>query len=179
MGELVLTDLSLPSSQFGLPINSGVNVRTMEAGGFLLLGASNRSFARYGAYVEVQDFYTKVLAISHVTGVMAACCRLEGGRYFFPVFLQLEDGAQLNEVCKERVQQLLKQFVDPRLLPDQIYQVPDMLISHNGRILSSSLEKLLVEGCRDMDDIKRRCAKPEVVDWYGEFRSGRAFMFEG
>ena len=178
-GELLLTQLPFPSPQFGLPITSGVNVRLAEAGGFMLLGASNRSFARYGAHVEVQDFYTQVLAISHVIGVMAACCKLEGGRYFFPVFLQLEEGAQLNEVCKERVQQLLKQFVDPRLLPDQIYQVPDMLISHNGRILSSSLEKLLVEGSCDMDEIKRRCAKPEVVDWYGEFRSGRAFMFEG
>lgn len=178
-GELRLLRHALPRYPVDRPVSTGVDVELLETGEFKLLGASNRSFTRYGAHVEVQDFYTQVLTIPHVTGVMAACCRLEGGRYFFPVFLRLEEGIELNEFCKEQVQQLLKQFLDPRLLPDQIYQVPDMLISHNGRILSRSLERLLVEGGDSDSPIRRVCARPDIVDWYTRFRAERAFMFDG
>ena len=96
-----------------------------------------------------------------------------GGGYYMPLFVVLDDGAQLTDELRDRIAATIRERASARHVPDVIIQAPAVPVTHALKKIEVPVKKLFA-GHDPATAVNRgSLANPEAIDWY----AGQASAF--
>ena len=86
-----------------------------------------------------------------------------------PLFVVLEEGAELDEDLVERIKKSVRENASPRHVPDEIFSVPDVPRTLNGKKLEVPVKKILSGTPSEEAASKDSLSNPDALDAFAEF----------
>jgi acetoacetyl-CoA synthetase len=193
LGELVITAPmpSMPVGFWGDPDGSryrdtyfdiypgvwrhGDWVRFSEVGSVVVAGRSDATLNRGGVRLGTAEFYRVVEEIPEVVDSLVV--HLEdpaGGNGELLLYVQLVDGAPLDEALRRRISTALRTELSPRHIPDAVTAVPAIPRNRTGKKLELPAKKVLLGAA--VDDVASRdvLADPTALDPFVALAAARA-----
>ncbi|MDQ3736003.1 MAG: acetoacetate--CoA ligase, partial [Actinomycetota bacterium] len=97
---------------------------------------------RGGVRMGTSEIYRAVEAVPEVTDSLVVDIRKDG-EDFMPLFVVLEEDAELDDDLIDRIKKSIRDTTSPRHVPDEILSVPDVPRTLNGKKLEVPVKKIL------------------------------------
>lgn len=137
-----------------------------ERGGVVIYGRSDSTINRQGVRVGTSEIYRVVEAIPEVLDSLVIDLEGLGGRSYMPLFVVLREGAALDEALTRRIREAIRSSLSPRHVPDEIFTIPEVPRTLNGKKLEVPIKKILlgtpVERAANPDSLKN----PELLPFF-------------
>lgn len=137
-----------------------------ERGGVVIYGRSDSTINRQGVRVGTSEIYRVVEAIPEVLDSLVIDLEGLGGRSYMPLFVVLHEGAALDEALTARIRDAIRHSLSPRHVPDEIFTIPEVPRTLNGKKLEVPIKKILlgmpVERAANPDSLKN----PELLPFF-------------
>ncbi len=119
-------------------------IRITERGSCIITGRSDATLNRGGVRLGTSEFYAVVEELPQVAdSVVVHLPDREGGAGRLVLFVQLAEGAQLDDALLARLRGNLRSMLSPRHVPDDIYAVPAIPRTHSGKKLEVPVKRIL------------------------------------
>ncbi len=142
-------------------------IRFSAAGSCIIAGRSDATLNRGGVRLGTAEFYRVVEELPEVVDSLVV--HLEdpaGGHGELLLFVQLGEGAELDDTLRRTIATLLRTSLSPRHIPDSITAVPAIPRNRTGKKLELPVKKIL-QGARPDDVVGRDVlADPASLDAY-------------
>lgn len=186
VGELVLTGPmpSMPVAFWADPDGSKYRAAYFEAdptvwthgdwisrtprGGIVVHGRSDATLNRHGVRLGSAEVYAVLQTIPEIKNGVVLGIEIPGGRYWMPLFVELAEGAELDEELVARIGSAIRSRATPRHVPDTIEAVPAIPTTHAGKRIEVPLKKLFLGQSPDRAVNRGSLANPEALDWFVE-----------
>jgi acetoacetyl-CoA synthetase len=141
-------------------------LRVNRRGGCFVLGRSDATLTRRGVRIGTAEIYRSLAMVDEVEDSLVVNLSLPGERYFMPLFVKLRDGLSLDERLAERIRDALRNEYSPRHVPDRIYQVEEIPVTHTGKKLEVPVRRILMgsPAARAVD--LASMAQPRALDFF-------------
>ena len=111
---------------------------------FLITGRSDATLNRGGVRLGTAEFYAVVEELPEIADSLVV--HLEEGSDGEPgliLFVQLTEGAELDQRLRSRIRDALRGQLSPRHVPDQVYAVPAIPRTLTGKKLEQPIKRIL------------------------------------
>ena len=143
--------------------------RHKEAFGGIIFGRSDTTINRQGIRIGSSEIYRAVEALPEVIDSLLVDLEYLGRASYMPLFVQMQDGVELNEDLVAIIKQSVRQHVSPRMVPNDVFQVSEIPYTLTGKKVELPIKKLLL-GQPEEKVINRDAVRnPNALDWYIEF----------
>jgi acetoacetyl-CoA synthetase len=141
-------------------------LRVNRRGGCFVLGRSDATLTRRGVRIGTAEIYRSLAMVDEVEDSLVVNLSLPGERYFMPLFVKLREGVSLDERLAERIREALRNEYSPRHVPDRIYQVDEIPLTHTGKKLEVPVRRILMGSpvARAVD--RASMAQPRALDFF-------------
>jgi len=112
--------------------------------GVVIYGRSDATLNRGGVRIGTSEIYRAVDKVKEVKDSLIICLEKEGGQFWMPLFVVMQDGASLNDAIKTRINTTLRNDYSPRHVPDEIIAVPDIPYTLSGKKTETPVKKVLM-----------------------------------
>lgn len=144
---------------------------TPEGSG-IIYGRSDSTINRLGIRMGSSEIYSAVEDLPEVIDSLVLGYEPPEGGYYMPLFVVLEEGLELDEALKKKINTKIRTTLSPRHVPDAIYSVPDIPKTLNNKKLEVPVKKILMgmepEKAVNVDSM----ANPEVIGYFVELAKG-------
>ncbi len=137
-------------------------------GTFVVHGRSDATLNRFGVRMGSADIYAALQHLPEVRESVVIGLELPDGGYYMPLFVALNDGAELTEELKTRIAVTIRSHASARHLPDEIIAAPDIPITHARKKIEVPLKKLFAGTDPATAVNLASLANPEAVKWFIE-----------
>jgi acetoacetyl-CoA synthetase len=94
----------------------------------------------------------------------------DDGGYWMPLFVDLEDGVELDEELRSRIVTAIRNGASPRHVPDDILVVPGIPRTLTGKRLEIPIKRILL-GTAPADAVQKSSVdRPELFDGFVQYR---------
>ncbi len=140
--------------------------RVNRRGGCFVLGRSDATLTRRGVRIGTAEIYRSLALLEEVEDSLVVNLSLPGERYFMPLFVKLREGLSLDDTLAERIRDALRNEYSPRHVPDRIYQVDAIPVTHTGKKLEVPVRRILMgsPAARAVD--RNSLAQPRALDFF-------------
>jgi acetoacetyl-CoA synthetase len=135
-------------------------------GGFAVHGRSDATINRGGVRMGSADIYAALADCAEVTDSLVVGVELPDAGYYLPMFVQLRDGAQLDEELKAAIKARIRAGASPRHVPDEIIAVPGIPLTRTGKKLEIAVKRLLQGTVEPSALPLGGMQDPGVMQWY-------------
>jgi acetoacetyl-CoA synthetase len=162
VGELVVTEPmpSMPIYLWGDKDNKRYNeayfemypgvwrhgdwIKITNRGTCVIYGRSDSTIKRMGVRLGTSEIYRAVESLPEVMDSLVL--DLEGltGKSLMLLFVVLRNNITLDDSLKTKIKQKIRFDISPRYVPDEIYSIPDVPKTLNGKKLEVPLKKILL-----------------------------------
>ncbi|HEX7064364.1 MAG TPA: acetoacetate--CoA ligase, partial [Bacillales bacterium] len=144
-------------------------IKVTERGSCQIYGRSDSTINRGGIRMGTSEIYSAVENVEEVADSLVIDVSNEKGQAFMPLFVVLQDGAQLDDALKNKIKQRVRESCSPRHVPNEIYEIDEVPRTLNGKKLEVPIKKLLmgvsVEKAANQDALNN----PEALDYFIQF----------
>lgn len=144
-------------------------IKFTPRGSAIIYGRSDSTINRMGIRMGSSEIYRVVESFPQVLDSMIIGVELPGGKYFMPLFVVLKEGAVLDDALKGKIKAELRSHVSAHHVPDEIYAVPEIPRTLNGKKPEVPVKKLLqgisVEKAISADAM----ANPQSISYFVDF----------
>ncbi len=144
-------------------------VEVTSRGTLIIYGRSDATLNRQGVRIGTSEIYSALLKVAEVKDSLIVNLEMAGGRHYMPLFVILEEGEELTEALKKKINQTLKTEYSPRHVPDEIIEVPDIPYTISGKKMEAPVKKILlgrpVEKAANIDSMRN----PASLDFFVAF----------
>lgn len=144
-------------------------VEVTSRGTLIIYGRSDATLNRQGVRIGTSEIYSALLRVEEVKDSLIVNLEMAGGRHYMPLFVILEEGQQLSEALKKKINQTLKTEYSPRHVPDEIIEVPDIPYTISGKKMEAPVKKILlgrpIEKAANVDSMRN----PASLDFFVAF----------
>lgn len=144
-------------------------VEVTSRGTLIIYGRSDATLNRQGVRIGTSEIYSALLKVAEVKDSLIVNLEMAGGRHYMPLFIILEEGQQLTEALKKKINQTLKTEYSPRHVPDEIIEVPDIPYTISGKKMEAPVKKILlgrpIEKAANVDSMRN----PASLDFFVAF----------
>jgi acetoacetyl-CoA synthetase len=144
-------------------------VKFTSRGSGVILGRSDSTINRLGVRMGSSEIYAAVEELPEVVDSLVIGFDTAGGKYLMPLFVVLQEGLELDEALKKKINTKIRSTLSPRHVPDEIYAVADVPRTLNGKKLEVPVKKILtgipVEKAVNIDSM----GNPESIQFFIEF----------
>jgi acetoacetyl-CoA synthetase len=91
-----------------------------------------------------------------------------GGSSFMPLFVVLHEGVDLDDDLGDRIRASIRENTSPRHVPNEIFAVPEIPKTLNGKKLEVPVKKILSGTPPDEAASRESLSNPESLDRYAE-----------
>jgi len=137
-------------------------------GGCVISGRSDSTINRGGVRMGTSEIYSAVEGVEEVTDSLVVDIPKPGGESFMPLFVVLTEGAQLDDDLKSRIKGSIRERTSPRHVPNEIFAVPDVPKTLNGKKLEVPVKKILSGTPPDEAASRGSLSNPESLDRFAE-----------
>jgi len=142
-------------------------------GGCVISGRSDGTLNRGGVRLGTSEFYSALDDIPEVAdSLVVHLDDPSGGMGSLLLFVQLVDGAALDDELRSRINAQLRQRLSPRHTPDDILAIPEVPYNLTGKKLEVPVKRLLTGAPRDSVVSDGAVRNPRALDIFEEL-SGR------
>lgn len=137
-----------------------------DHGSVIVHGRSDSTLNRHGIRMGSADIYQAVESLPEVIEALVIGAEQPDGDYWMPLFVVLEEGVELTDVLREKINDAVRTGVSPRHVPDEIIVAPGVPHTRTGKKLEVPVKKLFQGG--DATKVVERSAvdDPALLDWY-------------
>lgn len=126
-------------------------IRVTEHNGIVIYGRSDATLNRGGVRIGTSEIYRAVDKIEEVKDSLIICVEKDGGKFWMPLFVVMQDGFSLTEDVKSKINDILRSDYSPRHVPDEILEVPDIPYTISGKKTETPVKKVLMG--KNPDDV--------------------------
>jgi acetoacetyl-CoA synthetase len=143
-------------------------IKVKDNGACVIYGRSDSTINRGGIRMGTSEIYSAVDKVEEVADSLVVDVPREGGSSFMPLFVVLQEGVELDDDLKNTIKGSIKENTSPRHVPNEIFAVPEIPKTLNGKKLEVPVKKIL-SGTPPEDAVsKESLSNPEVLDRYVE-----------
>ncbi len=113
-----------------------------DTGGITYFGRSDSILKPSGVRIGTAEIYNQVEKISQITDSLAIGQNYRGDQRII-LFVQTQEGIELDEKLKEEISKVLRVNASPRHVPAIIMQVPDIPKTLNGKKVESAVTNII------------------------------------
>lgn len=148
-------------------------IKINERGGCYIYGRSDSTLNRYGVRIGTAEIYRVVEQVEGIADSLIVCCELSGGKYDMPLFVQMKDGAELNDSVVKEINTRLREDCSPRHVPDSIHVVAAIPYTLTGKKMEIPVRKLLLGTPLDKAASRDAMMNPPAIDAFVELARTR------
>ncbi|GHF83489.1 acetoacetyl-CoA synthetase [Amycolatopsis bartoniae] len=148
-------------------------VEITERGTAIVSGRSDSTLNRGGVRMGTADVYAALTRIPQIADSMMIGVELDDGKYWMPLFVQLADGAELDDELRETISRVIADSASRRHVPDEILAVPGIPRTRTGKRIEVPVKRLFqgaapehVASAGSLDD-------PSLIDHYAAIAAAR------
>lgn len=119
-------------------------IRITERNGIVIYGRSDATLNRGGVRIGTSEIYRAVDKIKEVKDSLIICLETEGGKFWMPLFVVMQEGVTISQEIKDRIKSALRADYSPRHVPDEIIVVPDIPYTLSGKKTETPVKKVLM-----------------------------------
>ena len=144
-------------------------IKVKPAGSCVIYGRSDSTINRGGIRMGTSEIYSAVEKVEEVReSLVVDVPRGTGGSSFMPLFVVLEEGAELDDDLKNGIKQSIRENTSPRHVPNEIFAVPEIPKTLNGKKLEVPVKKILSGTPPEKAASKDSLSNPESLDTFVE-----------
>ncbi len=144
-------------------------IRINVDGSCVIYGRSDATIKRMGVRMGTSEMYRVVESIPQVSDSLVVDMEFLGGRSYMPLFLVLRGGAELDDGLRDEVRRKIRAELSPKLVPDDIFSVPDIPRTINGKKLEVPVRRIFL-GVEPSKVYNPGSLKnPDSMDYFIEF----------
>jgi acetoacetyl-CoA synthetase len=143
-------------------------IKVKENGACVIYGRSDSTINRGGIRMGTSEIYSAVDKVDEVADSLVVDIPRGGGSSFMPLFVVLQDGVDLDDDLKSRIKGSIKENTSPRHVPNEIFAVPEIPKTLNGKKLEVPVKKILSGTPPDEAASKESLSNPESLDRFVE-----------
>jgi acetoacetyl-CoA synthetase len=135
----------------------------------LIQGRSDATLNRGGVRIGTAEIYRAVDKISEIKDSLIVNLELEGGRDYMPLFVVVNQGENLTETLKQKIQQTLRNECSPRHVPDEVIECLEIPYTINGKKMESPVKKILLGKSASQAASVDSMKNPDALHYFVEF----------
>ncbi|WP_431948812.1 acetoacetate--CoA ligase [Actinacidiphila sp. bgisy167] len=112
-------------------------------GTVIIHGRSDSTLNRQGVRMGSADIYEAVERLPEIRESLVIGVEQADGGYWMPLFVQLAEGAVLDDALRDKVRRTIREQLSPRHVPDEIVEVPGIPHTLTGKRIEVPVKKLL------------------------------------
>jgi acetoacetyl-CoA synthetase len=144
-----------------------------ERGSVVVHGRSDATLNRLGVRMGSAEIYNMVERLPEVRDCVVVGVEQDDGGYWMPLFVELEDGAELDEALRARIVGVIRTGASPRHVPDDILVVAGIPRTLTGKRLEIPIKRILL-GTAPADAVQKSSVdRPELFDGFVQYRRTR------
>jgi acetoacetyl-CoA synthetase len=144
-------------------------VEVTSRNSLVIYGRSDATLNRQGVRIGTSEIYRAVDMVEEVKDSLIVNLELSGGRHYMPLFVVMEDGTELTDEVKKKINDALRSEYSPRHVPDEIIQITDIPYTISGKKLEAPVKKILLGRPVDKAANKDSMRNPESLDFFIAF----------
>lgn len=107
-------------------------------------GRSDATLNRMGVRMGSAEIYGAIEGLAEVQDCLVVGCELADGGYWMPLFVALNDGAELDDELRDRIVAAIRNGASPRHVPDDVIAVPGIPRTITGKRLEIPIKRILL-----------------------------------
>ena len=143
-------------------------IKVKGDGACVIYGRSDSTINRGGVRMGTSEIYSAVDKVEEVADSLVVDVPKVSGNSFMPLFVVLEEGADLDDDLKGRIKSSIKENASPRHVPNEIFAVPDIPKTLNGKKLEVPVKRILSGTPPEKAASKESLSNPESLDRFVE-----------
>jgi acetoacetyl-CoA synthetase len=140
-----------------------------EHGGCVISGRSDSTINRGGVRMGTSEIYSAVEGVEEVADSLVVDVQRPGGDSYMPLFVVLKEGVELDDDLKKKITGSIRERTSPRHVPNEIFAVPEVPKTLNGKKLEVPVKKILSGTPPDEAASRDSLSNPESLDRFAEF----------
>lgn len=119
-------------------------IKITSNGSAIMYGRSDSTINRGGVRMGTSEIYSVVESIDEIIDSLVVDIQNDQDEFFLPLFVVLKEGKQLTDDLKTKIRQYIKRDCSPRHVPSEIYGIPEVPRTLNGKKLEVPIKKILM-----------------------------------
>jgi acetoacetyl-CoA synthetase len=144
-------------------------IEITERGTAIITGRSDSTINRGGVRMGTAEIYSAVLALDEVADALVV--DVEG---WMPLFVVLQEGAQLDDDLKARIARRIREDCSPRHVPDEVFAVAEVPRTLSGKVLEVPVKRILAGAAPERVASRDSLANPQALDYFAQLARQRA-----
>ena len=141
-------------------------IKVTDRGSYIIYGRSDSTLKRGGVRMGTSEFYRVVAEIPEVLDSLVVDLGGLGSEDALLLFVVLKDRAVLDDGLKRRINQVLRTELSPRHVPDEIWAVPQIPTTLNGKKLEVPVKRILTGTAMDRAVSQGAVANPDALRFF-------------
>ncbi|MBK9108206.1 MAG: acetoacetate--CoA ligase [Saprospiraceae bacterium] len=112
--------------------------------GLIIHGRSDATLNRQGVRMGTAEIYNALNEIVEIKDALIINLEKVDGDHFMPLFIQLREGCEWQELLSKKIISCLRTRCSPRHVPDQIFVVPEIPYTISGKKMEGPVKKVLM-----------------------------------
>jgi acetoacetyl-CoA synthetase len=134
----------------------------------VIYGRSDSTINRGGIRMGTSEIYSAVDRVEEVEDSLVVDVPREGGSSFMPLFVVLQEGVELDDDLEGRIKSSIKENASPRHVPNEIFAVPEIPKTLNGKKLEVPVKKILSGTPPEEAASRESLSNPASLDRFAE-----------
>ncbi|TML29417.1 MAG: acetoacetate--CoA ligase [Actinobacteria bacterium] len=143
-------------------------IEITSRGTAVIYGRSDSTINRQGVRMGTSEIYRAVLAEPELVDALVLDVPRPGTEGWMPLFVVLDEGAELDDGLRDRIRRRIRADVSPRHVPNEIYAVAEIPRTLSGKVLEVPVKKILTGTPPDQAASRDSLANPAALDWFVE-----------
>jgi acetoacetyl-CoA synthetase len=143
-------------------------IKIKPEGSAVIYGRSDSTINRGGVRMGTSEIYRAVDTVEEVRDSLVIDVHKQNGEAYMPLFVVLEEGAELDEDLEGKIKKSIRETTSPRHVPDEIQAVPDVPRTLNGKKLEVPVKKILAGTPPEEAVSKDSLSNPDSLDTFVE-----------
>jgi acetoacetyl-CoA synthetase len=143
-------------------------IKIKPEGSAVIYGRSDSTINRGGVRMGTSEIYRAVDTVEEVRDSLVIDIQKQNGEAYMPLFVVLEEGAELDEDLVGKIKKSIRETTSPRHVPDEIQAVPDVPRTLNGKKLEVPVKKILAGTPPEEAVSKDSLSNPDSLDTFVE-----------
>ncbi len=119
-------------------------IEITDRGSCIIYGRSDATLKRRGVRIGTSEIYRIVESIPEVVDSLVIDLEGLGGRSYMPLFVVTKNGVPLDMRLRQNIRLRIRNDLSPRYVPDEIFQVPALPRTLNGKKLEVPVRKIFL-----------------------------------
>ncbi len=141
-------------------------IKITSRGTAVIYGRSDSTINRGGVRMGTSEIYSAVLSVDEVVDALVIDLPREGTDGWMPLFVVLNEGAELDDALIDRIRRRVREDCSPRHVPDEVRQIAEVPRTLSGKVLEVPVKRILMGTPADQAASRESLANPEALDYF-------------